>query len=102
MGNQERKARPKIIDLNNNEPVFYPYSIKISKCSGTCGSINSPYARLRVPDIVKNINVKVFNLMQRITETRQITWHESYKCVCRLNAAACNSGQIWNEGKCRM
>ena len=36
MGNQERKARPKIIDLNNNEPVFYPYSIKISKCSGTC------------------------------------------------------------------
>ena len=34
MNNQECKARPKIIDLNNNEPVFYPYSIKVNKCSG--------------------------------------------------------------------
>ena len=33
MNNQECKARPKIIDVNNNEPVFYPYSIKVNKCS---------------------------------------------------------------------
>ena len=60
MNNQECKARPKIIDINNNEPVFYPYSIKVSKCSGSCSNINDPYAKLCVPDIVKNINVKVF------------------------------------------
>ena len=29
MNNQECKARPKIIDVNNNEPVFCPYSIKL-------------------------------------------------------------------------
>ena len=29
MNNQECKARPKIIDVNNNEPVFCPYSIKV-------------------------------------------------------------------------
>ena len=40
MNNQECKARPKIIDVNNNEPVFYPYSIKINKCSGSCNNIN--------------------------------------------------------------
>ena len=72
MNNQECKARPKIIDLNNNEPVFYPYSIKVNKCSGSCSNINDPYAKLCVPDITKNINVKVFNLMSRINETRQI------------------------------
>ena len=33
MNNQECKARPKIIDVTNNEPVFYPYSIEINKCS---------------------------------------------------------------------
>ena len=31
MNDQECKARPKIIDVNNNEPVFYPYSIKVNK-----------------------------------------------------------------------
>ena len=71
MSNQECKARPKIIDINNNEPVFYPYSIKGNKCSGNCSNINDPYAKLCISDIVKNINVKVFNLMSRINETRQ-------------------------------
>ena len=91
MNNQECKARPKIINANNNEPVFYPYSIKINKCSGSCSNINDPYAKLCVPDIIKNIDVKVFNLMSRINETRQIIWHETCKCVCRLTSAVCYS-----------
>ena len=70
MNNQECKARRKIIDVNNNELVFYPCSIKVNKCGGSCGNINDPYAKLCVPDIIKNINVKVFNLMSRINETR--------------------------------
>ena len=82
MNNPECKARPKIIDVNNNEPLFYPYSIKVNKCSGSCSNINDPYAKLCVPDISKNINVKVFNLISRINETRQIIWHETCKCVC--------------------
>ena len=101
MSNQECKARTKIIDVNTNKPVFYPYSIKVNKCSGSCNNINDPYAKLCVPDIVKNINVKVFNLMSRINETRQIIWHETCKCVCRLSSAACNNKQRWNDQKCR-
>ena len=77
-------SRPKIIDINANEPVFYPYSIKVYKCSGSCNNINDPYAKLCVPDIIKKINVKVFNLMARINKTRQIVWHETCKCICRL------------------
>ena len=55
-------SRPKIIDLNKNEPVFYPLSIKVNKCSGECNNINDPIAKLCVPDIVKDMNIKVFNL----------------------------------------
>ena len=33
-----------------------------------------------VPDIVKNLDVKVFNLMSRTNETRHIEWHETCKC----------------------
>ena len=94
MNNQECKAGPKIINVYNNEPVFCPYSIKINKCSGSCSNINDPYAKLCVPDIIKNINVKVYNLMSRINEIRQIIWHETCKCVCRLASAACNSRQV--------
>ena len=87
--------------INNNETLFYPYSIKVNKCSGSCNNINDPYAKLRVPDVVKNINVKVFNLMSRSNETRHIKWHEICKCKCRLDASVCNNKQRWNKNKCR-
>ena len=89
------------LDVNNNETVFYHYSIKVNKCSGSCNGISDPYAKLCVPDIIENINVKVFNLMSRINETRHIIWHETCKCICRLNAIVCNNRQRWNKDKCR-
>ena len=63
MNNQKCKIRPEIINVNNNELVFYPFSIIVNKCSGSCNNINDLYAKLCVPNIVKNINVKVFNLI---------------------------------------
>ena len=69
MKNQECKARPEIVDVNSNNPIFYPFSIKINKCSGNCNNINNPYARICVPDTVKNLNVKVFNLMSQTNGT---------------------------------
>ena len=42
MNNQEHKVRPEIINVNSDEPVFYPFSIKTSKCSGSCNNVNDP------------------------------------------------------------
>ena len=69
MNNQECKVRPEIVNVNSNEPLFYPFSIKTSKCSSSCNNINAPHAILCVPDIIKNLYVKVFNLMLRTNET---------------------------------
>ena len=41
--------------------LFYPYSIKINRCKESCNAINEPYAKICVPDQIKNANVKVFN-----------------------------------------
>ena len=71
--NQKCMASPKIIDVNKDELVFYPLSIKINKCSDNCNNINDPMAKLCVPDIVKDMNIKVFNMLARINETRKIT-----------------------------
>ena len=62
MNNQECKIRTEITNLNTNESIFYPYSIKINRCKGSCNTINDPYAKICVPDQIKNINLKVFNL----------------------------------------
>ena len=91
MNNQECKIRSEIITTNNNEPVFYPFSSKVNKCSGNGNNINDPYAKLRVPDVARNINLKVFNLMLWSNQTKQITWHESCKCESKLNSSASNN-----------
>ena len=77
MKNQESKTRQQVINVNGDEPVFFPFSIETSKCSGSCNNINYPYAKICVPDIIKNLNVKAFNLMSRTNETRFIEWHET-------------------------
>ena len=86
MNNQEFKTRPQVINVNGDEPVFCPFSIKTSKCSGSCYNINYPHANISVPDFVKNLNVKVFKLMSRTNETRFIEWHETCKCECKFGA----------------
>ena len=57
----------KYVSLNNNESKIRPEKVNINpysnKCSGSCSNINDPYSKLCVPDVVKNINIKVFNLM---------------------------------------
>ena len=43
MRNRECKTRPKVVNVNSNNPIFYSFSIKITKCSGNCYNINDPY-----------------------------------------------------------
>ena len=45
MNNHECKVRLEIIN----------FSIKTSKCSGSCNNINNPYAKMCVPDVVKKL-----------------------------------------------
>ena len=99
MKNQECKVRPEIVNINSNNPIFYPFSIKTNKCSHNCNNISDPHARICVPDIIKNLKVKVFNLMSLTNETRHIEWHETCKCICRLYGVICNSKQPWSEDK---
>ena len=71
---------------------FFPFSIKTSRCSGSCNNINNPCA---------NLNVKVFNLVSGTNETRRIEWYETCKRKCRFNSNVCNKKQCWNDDKYR-
>ena len=98
--NQACKVRPEIVTVNSNEPIFYPLSIKTSKCSGSCNDINDPHAKICVPNAIKDLNIKVLSLISRTNETRHIKWHEICKCKCRLDGSVCNKKQRWNNDKC--
>ena len=91
MNNQECQIRTEIINLSANEPMFYHHSVKINRCKDSCYTINDPYAKIYVPNEIKNTNIKVFNLMSRTNETRHIKWHKTCKCKCRLDASVCNN-----------
>ena len=58
MNNQECKVRLEIVDVSSNNPIFYPFSVKVNRCSGNCNSINDPYAKISVPNILKNLMLK--------------------------------------------
>ena len=64
MSNQEYKARPEIVSVNSNNPIFHSFSAKTSKCSGNCNNIHDPYAKICVLDVIKDLNVKVFKCQE--------------------------------------
>ena len=81
MNNQECIIRQQLINTNSNEPSFYPYSIKVNRYKASCNNIKDLYTKLCVPDVAKNINVKVFNLVSRINETRYIEQHQTCRDI---------------------
>ena len=101
--NRKCMPRPKILDVNEGvgEALFYPYSVLVNKCSGSCDTLYDPMPRLCVPNIIKRVNMKVYNFLMRLNEIRNVLWHKSCKCVCELNLSVCNNKQIWNSDTCR-
>ena len=101
--NQKCMPGPKILGVNEGvgKALFYPYNVQVNKCSGSCNTLDNPMAKLCVPGIVKRVNMQVYNFLMRLNETRNVLWHESCKCVCKLNSSVCNNKQIWIDDTCR-
>ena len=51
-------------------------------------------SKICVPNVVKGINMQVYNFLMRLNETRNVLWHESCKCVCKLNSSVCNNNKF--------
>ena len=101
--NQKCMPRPKILDVNEGigEALFYPYNVLVNKCSESCNTLDNPMSKICVPNVIKGINMQVYNFLMRLNETCNVLWHESCKFVCKLNSSVCNNKQIWNSDTCR-
>ena len=57
--NQECAVRKVIVD---NDYMAFPYKIGVDKCIGSCNDKDNPYFKVCLPDSVKDISVKSFDL----------------------------------------
>ena len=80
--NQKCMPRPKILDVNEGvgEALFYPYNVLVNKCGRSCDTIFD--TKLCVPNVIKRVNMQVYNFLMRLNETLNVLWHESCKCLC--------------------
>ena len=81
--------------------MTFSYKIKVDKCVGSCNDVKNPYFKVCLPDVVKNISVKFFDLISRKNVSKNITFHKSCKCDCLLDEKVCYNKQKWNKYKCR-
>ena len=101
--NRECMLRPKILDVNEGigEALFYPYNVLVNICRGSCNTLDDPMAKLCVPNVIKRVNMQVYNFLMMLNETRNVLWHESCKCVCLLNSSVCSNKKNWNSDTCK-
>ena len=65
----------------------------MSRCVGSCNTIDDPYGKTCFANDIENVVLKVFNLL---------SWrNKSCECKCKLNKDACNNKQIWNKDTCQ-
>ena len=98
LNDQKCKVQKTTID---NDYMTFPYKIKVDRCVGSFNDVNDPYSKVCVPDIVKNVSVKVFNLISQQNELRKVKFHKSCRCDCLLNKIEYNDEQRWNKAKGR-
>ena len=72
--NQKCMPRPKILNVNEGigEALFYPYNVLVKECSGSCDTLDNPMSKICVPKIINNVNMKVYNFLMRLNETRNV------------------------------
>ena len=74
--------------------------LSISRCVGSCNTLNDLSNKVCVPNKTKDLNLSVFSVITGINQSKRLTKHVSCKCKCRFNRKKCNSDQWRNNDKC--
>ena len=83
LNNQPCKSKPTLANINSDETIFYQFTVSVNKYGGSCNTVVNPYVRVFLPNEVKNVNIKVFNIILDLNQTT--VQHESCECKGELN-----------------
>lgn len=100
--NQQCLVRETIVNTNDNEPRYYPYSIKLNKCTGSCDTLDNPFAKTCKPNKTAKKVVKMYDMLHNRHVPMRFKEDVSCKCECSLNSSVCSHKmQRWDKDKCR-
>ena len=88
--NQECKVRPQIVNLNGDEPVFFAFSIKMSRTNETRHIEQHETCKCKC-----RLNASICNNKLRRND-------DKCRCECKelIDKGACDKGSIWNPSIC--
>ena len=104
LSNQKCMTQPTLISLDTNDNSqefhYYPFTVKLDRCVGSCNTLNDLSNKVCVPNKTEDLNLSVFNMITGINESKTLTKHISCECKCKFDGRKCNSNQKWNNDKC--
>ena len=89
-------TRPTLIDVNPIEFNYCSFMISLDKCNLSCNFVDGLSMKVCAPSQIKDVNVKVFNVITRMYEAKALVKHISCNCKCKFSGTTCNSNQKWN------
>ena len=101
LNNEPCMNRPIFIYLNPAELIYHLHMISLYKCNGNCNAINDLSTKICLPRETKRVNVKVFNMIARINETKALVKHISRDFKHKFDSTTCNLNQKWNNEACQ-
>ena len=105
LSNRRCMTQPTLINLYPNEYSqefhYYPFSVKLDKCVGSCITINDLSNKVYFPNKTEDLNLSVFNMITGIIGSKILKKQISCECKCKFDGRKYNSNQWWNNGKCR-
>ena len=97
LSNEKCEIQPTFINLHPNEYSqefhYYPFTVKLDKCVGSCNTLNDLSNKVCVPNKTEDLNLSVFNMITGINESKTLTKHISCEYRCKFDGRKCNSDQ---------
>ena len=88
-------TRPTLTDLNPAELNYYPFMFSLDKCSGNCNSNDDISTKICTPSKIKDINVKLFNMITNKNEAKK--WQKILHETANANVIVQLAIQIKNQ-----
>ena len=61
------------------EFYYYPFADELDRCAGSCNTLNDLSKNVRVPNKTEDLNLRLFNMIAGINESKTLTEHISCK-----------------------
>ena len=104
LSNKKCMTQPTLINLHpteySQEFHYYQFGGKLYKCVGSFNTPNDLSYEVCVPNKTEELNLKAFNEITRINESKSLTKHMSFECKCKFEGRKSNSHHWWNNDKC--